>query len=157
MKVLHRLAKLEDAKRLFDIRRRSIIELASQRMTSAEASAWVEKLTVAGMERKLHELEIWVAEASGGGSWMGCNSGRSIGRPVHDAEFAGRGVGTGLLELVELLMRGRRIPEVKLEASANAEAFYRRRGYERTGAQTSHGAYSMRSACTDQPGVRLTR
>jgi putative acetyltransferase len=64
MKVLHRLAKLEDTKRLFDIRRRSIIELASQRMTSAEASAWVEKLTVAGMERKLHELEIWVAEAS---------------------------------------------------------------------------------------------
>ena len=144
MKVLHRLAKLEDAKRLFDIRRRSIIELASQRMTSAEASAWAETLTVAGMERKLHELEIWVAEASAEAvGWAAILADRLEGLYT-DPEFAGRGVGTGLLELVELLMRGRRIPEVKLEASANAEAFYRRRGYERTGAQTSHGAYSMR-------------
>ena len=61
-----------------------------------------------------------------------------------DPEFAGRGIGTELLAMVESLMRGRGISEVRAEASSNAEAFYLRRGYERTGPRTSGGAQPIR-------------
>lgn len=144
MKVLHRPAMHTDAHRLFDIRRRSILDLASTGMSIAEASAWADRLTLAGMERKLRELEIWVAEASEGtAGWAAILADRLEG--LYTApEFAGTGVGTGLLKFVESLMRVRQIPAVSLEASGNAEAFYLRRGYERTGPPTSHGAYPMR-------------
>jgi len=57
-----------------------------------------------------------------------------------DPVFAGRGIGTGLLRLLEGLMRERGIPSVRAEASSNAEEFYLRRGYEPTGARTPDGA-----------------
>lgn len=144
MKVLHRPATREDAQRLFDVRRRSIIGLASIGMTSAEASAWADTLTLAGMEQKLRELEIWVAEASEATAGWAAILGDRLEGLYTAPEFAGRGIGTELLEFVESLMRGRQIPAVSLDASANAEAFYLQRGYERTGPRTLHGAYPMR-------------
>lgn len=59
MKVEHRLATLNDAKRLFELRRQSINELAVKGMSIAEAASSEEKLTVPGMQRKLSELEIY--------------------------------------------------------------------------------------------------
>ena len=61
----YRLAMRKDASRLYDIRRRSILELAPPTMPAAEARAWAAQLTLTGMERKLQELEIWVAERGG--------------------------------------------------------------------------------------------
>jgi len=55
-------ATLGDASRLFEVRRRSITELAPKGMSLAEAATWAQTLTVAGMRRKIRELEIWVAE-----------------------------------------------------------------------------------------------
>jgi 5-aminopentanamidase len=62
-KTMHRLATIDDANRLFELRRQSITELAAKGMPIAEA-AWAEKLTVEGMQRKICELEIWIAEIS---------------------------------------------------------------------------------------------
>jgi putative acetyltransferase len=62
MGAIYRLATREDASRLYDIRRRSILKLAPPTMPAAEAQAWAERFTLAGMEQKLRELEVWVAE-----------------------------------------------------------------------------------------------
>jgi putative acetyltransferase len=81
MGTVYRRAMRKDASRLHDIRRQSILGLASPTMTVAEAQAWAAKLTPSGMEMKLRELEIWVAEragiVAGGGpfvatSWRDC-------------------------------------------------------------------------------------
>ena len=58
-------------------------------------------------------------------------------------EFAGQGIGAGLLDRLEELMRGRGFPSVRLEASSNARGFYLRRGYRANGTQTSKGAWPM--------------
>jgi putative acetyltransferase len=65
MGAVYRLAKREDAGGLYDIRRRSILELAPPAMPEAAAQAWASQLTLTGMERKLRELEVWVAELDG--------------------------------------------------------------------------------------------
>ena len=51
-------------------------------------------------------------------------------------EFAGHGIGSGLLVKLEGLMRARGIPVVSAYASSNALAFYLDRGYERVGIGT---------------------
>ena len=56
-----------------------------------------------------------------------------------DPEFAGRGIGTELLGVLEGLMRERGILTVRAEASSNAEEFYLRRGYEPVGLPTPEG------------------
>ena len=65
MGAIYRLAEREDVSRLYDIRRRSILELAPPVIPAVEAQAWAERLTLGGMERKLRELEVWVAEQEG--------------------------------------------------------------------------------------------
>jgi hypothetical protein len=65
MAAIYRLAVRKDASHLYDIRRRSILELAPPAMPAAEAQAWASKLTLSGMERKLRELEVWVVELDG--------------------------------------------------------------------------------------------
>jgi putative acetyltransferase len=142
MRAIYRLAVREDASRLYDIRRRSILELAPPTMPVAEAQAWAERLTLAGMERKLRELEVWVAELDGIVGWGAIRGGYLEG--LYTApEFAGQGVGAGLLEMVERLMRGRGIRAVQAEASSNARDFYLRRGYRVTGPQTPKAAWPI--------------
>jgi len=58
-------------------------------------------------------------------------------------EFAGQGVGAGLLDRLERLMHEREFPSVRLEASSNARGFYLRRGYRATGPSTPQGAWPM--------------
>ena len=58
-------------------------------------------------------------------------------------EYAGQGVGAGLLDRLEALMRGRGVDAVCAEASSNAKAFYLRRGYRETGPQTPVGAWPI--------------
>jgi putative acetyltransferase len=58
-------------------------------------------------------------------------------------EFAGQGVGAGLLDRLEGLMREHEFRSVRLEASSNARGFYLRRGYRATGPQTPDGAWPV--------------
>ncbi len=143
MDAVYRLAMREDASRLHDIRRRSILELAPPAMPTAEAQAWAERVTLSGMERKLRELEVWVAELDGTVAGWGAIRDDMLEGLYTAPEFAGQGVGAGLLDRLEGLMREREFPSVRLEASSNALGFYLRRGYRATGLQTPDGAWPM--------------
>lgn len=144
VKAVHRLATLADACRLFELRRQAVIVLAPKGMSVAEAETWAATLTIEGMERKLRELEIWVAEVNGVVVGWGAIRGDRLEGLYTDPELAGRGVGTELLGLLEALMRARGIAAIIMESSANAEEFYRRRGYEPVGQRTPDGAQPMR-------------
>lgn len=142
-RAVYRSAVREDASRLHEIRRRSILDLAPPEMSVAESRAWAERLTFAGMEQKLREFEIWVAELGGVlAGWGAIRRDRLEGLYVA-AEFAGQGIGTGLLDELEGLMRERGLLSVHLEASSNARGFYLRRGYRATGPQTPLGVWPM--------------
>ena len=112
-------------------------------MPAAEAQAWASKLTLSGMERKLRELEVWVAELDGVVAGWGAIRGDTLEGLYVAAEFAGQGVGAGLLGMLEGLMRERGFPSVQAEASLNARGFYLRRGYRVTGPQTPEGAWPI--------------
>jgi GNAT superfamily N-acetyltransferase len=143
MAAVYRPAMRKDASRLYDIRRRSILELASPAMPAAEAKAWASKLTLSGMERKLRELEVWVAELHGVVVGWGAIRGDTLEGLYAAPEFAGQGVGAGLLGMLEGLIRDREFPSVRAEASSNARGFYLRRGYRATGPQTPDGAWPI--------------
>jgi putative acetyltransferase len=138
--VRHRPATLDDASRLFELRRKSIITLAPGAMPLAQAERWAASLTVAGMARKIQALEIWIAELNGRVmGWGAIRADRLEGLYI-DPEFTGRGIGSDLLGFLEELMRSRGVPAVRAEASPNARQFYLRRGYESNGPPTAEGA-----------------
>ncbi len=139
MKAAHRLATLGDADRLFELRRQSIIALAPKGMSVAEAETWAATLTIAGMERKIRELEIWVAEVNDKVVGWGAIRGDRLEGLYMDPQSVGQGIGTGLLVLLEALMRRRGISVIRAEASANARQFYLRHGYEPVGSLTPEG------------------
>jgi putative acetyltransferase len=143
MTIAYRLAVRKDTSRLYELRRRSILELAPPAMPTAEAQAWAERLTLSGMERKLRELEVWVAELDGTVAGWGAIRDDMLEGLYTAPEFAGQGVGARLLDRLEGLMREREFPSVRLEASSNARGFYLRRGYRATGPQTPQGAWPM--------------
>jgi putative acetyltransferase len=143
MGAVYRPAMRKDASRLHDIRRRSIVELARPTMPEAEAQAWAAQLTLSGMERKLHELEVWIAELDGVIVGWGAIRGDRLEGLYAAPECAGQGIGAGLLAMIEGLMRERGIQAVRAEASSNAREFYLRRGYRANGPQTPKGAWPI--------------
>jgi putative acetyltransferase len=143
MAAVHRPATLDDAAALFDLRRRSILELAAKGLPAGEAETWAAKLTPAGMERKLRELEIWIAEADGVVAVWGAIRGNILEGLYTAPEFAGRGVASGMLARLEGLMVARGVAAVHAEASSNALGFYLRRGYRLSGPQTPGRAWPI--------------
>jgi putative acetyltransferase len=141
--VAYRLATLDDAALLFEVRRRSILALAPPVMSTADAEAWAGRVTLAGMEQKLRELEIWIAEPESVVAGWGGIRGDCLEALYTVPEYAGQGVGAALLDRLEELMRGRGFAAVHAEASSNAMGFYLRRGYRVTGPQTPVGAWPM--------------
>jgi putative acetyltransferase len=123
----------DDTTQLFELRRKSIIALAPKGMSVSQAEIWAANLTVAGMDRKIREMEIWVAELNGRTVGWGAIRGDRVEGLYTDPEFVGQGIGTELLAKLEALMRGRHIRTIRAEASSNAEGFYLRRGYEPVG------------------------
>jgi GNAT superfamily N-acetyltransferase len=141
--VVHRPATLDDAAALFDLRRRSILELASKGLPAGEAEIWAAKLALAGMERKLRELEVWVAELDGIPACWGAIRGDTLEGLYTAPEFAGRGVASNMLIRLEGLMVERDLAAVHAEASSNAREFYLRRGYRMSGPQTAGGTWPI--------------
>jgi putative acetyltransferase len=144
MNAAFRLAKVADADALFDIRRRSIAELARGGMPVAEADMWAASLTVDEMSDRIRDFEIWIAEVGRAPVGWGSIRGHRLEGLYILPEFAGRHIGTMLLDLLEGIIRKRGFPAVEAEASANAEAFYLRRGYERHRPRTKEGAQPIR-------------
>ena len=92
MAAAYRRATPTDASRLHDIRRRSILELAPPALPATETQAWASKLALSGMERKLRELEVWVAELDGVVAGWGAIRGDRLEGLYAAPEFAGQGV-----------------------------------------------------------------
>ena len=143
MAAFHRLARLDDAGLLHDIRRRSILKLAPPTMPAAEAQAWAAQLAPSGMEQKLRELEVWVAEQGGVLAAWGAIRGDYLEGLYTAPEWAGQGIGAGLLDRLEGLVRERQFLSMRAEASSNALAFYLRRGYRANGPQVPNGAWPI--------------
>ena len=143
MAAVYRPAMRKDAHSLHDIRRRSILELAPSTMTVAETQAWAARLSCSGMEQKLRELEVWVAERGGILAGWGAICGDYLEGLYTAPESAGQGVGAGLLAMLEGLIRERQFPSVRAEASSNALAFYLSRGYRANGPQAPNGAWPI--------------
>ena len=120
-------------------------------MTVAQAQAWAAKLTLAGMERKLRELEIWVVELDDIVAGWGAIRGGYLEGLYTAPPFAGRGVGAGLLDMLERLMRERGVEAVEADASSNALAFYIRRGYGRTALKRLTGPGPLRKLFNRRP------
>jgi putative acetyltransferase len=140
---VHRPATLDDAAALLDLRRRSILELASRGLPAGEAETWAAKLPLAGMERKLRELEIWIAELNGVVAAWGAIRGGTLEGLYTAPEFAGRGMASSMLIRLEGLMIARGLATVHAEASSNALGFYLRRSYRISGPQTADGAWPI--------------
>lgn len=143
MAAIHGLSTLDDAAALFDVRRRSILELAARRLPAGEAEAWVARHTPARMERKLREFEIWVAELGGGVAGWGAIGGDYLEGLYTAPEFAGRGVASDMLVRLEGLLRSRGMSAMRADASANALEFYVRRGFRLMGPQGPAGTWPI--------------
>jgi putative acetyltransferase len=115
-----RKAALIDVPRLWELRRNSIIELAPDGMAIAQAEAWAATLTVAGMEQRFLETEIWIAETDGIiAGWIAMRDDYIDGLYT-DPHYARQRIGTHLLCLAERLMSERAIQTIRLEAGLNA-------------------------------------
>src|SRR3954453_16721401 len=143
MAVVHRPATLDDTAALYDLRRRSILEIAATGLPAGEAEAWVAKQTLERMERKLRDFEIWVTVLDGAVAGWGAFGGDYLEGLYIAPEFAGRGMGGGLLARIEGVMRDRGIKAVRADASSNARDFYLRRGYRMSGPQRVAGAWPI--------------
>jgi len=143
MNVHLRKAALIDVPRLWQLRRDSIIELAPGSMAIAQAKAWAAALTLAGMEQRFLETEIWVGETDGIiAGWIAMREDYIDGLYT-DPRYKRQSVATQLLCLAERLMSERAIHIVRLEASLNAEHFYLRRGYLPTTVRVPNEAIPM--------------
>jgi putative acetyltransferase len=140
---VHRLATLDDVPRLFEVRRRSILELAPPAMSIVEAETWAARLTLARMEERFRDLEVWIAEAGGVVAGWGGLRGDFLESLYTAPEHAGQGIGSALLARLEGLMRERGVDAIRAEASPNALSFYLRRGYGVTGPQMPVGAWPI--------------
>ena len=136
MAATHRRAEPGDARRLFDVRRESILTLAPKGMTAALVADWAGDLTLAGMEQRVRDLEVWVAEVDGTIAGWGAIYGSRLDGLYIAPEFSGQGIGSDLLNMLERMMRDRGFQAVSAFASSNALAFYLRRGYIQTGPGT---------------------
>jgi len=124
-----RPAAIEDVVQLFELRRKSIVGLAPNGMSVAEAESWAANLTVHGVEQKLRVMEVWVAEIDGRAVGWGAIRGDKLEGLYTDPEFAGQGIATELLSRLEAQVRARAMTSMHAQASLNAEGFYIRRGY----------------------------
>ena len=94
MKTTHRKAAPDDAKQLVDLRERSILELAPRGMPIAQAESWASKATTEGMDRKIREMEVWVAEINGKAVGWVAICGDYLEGLYTDPEFEKRGIGS---------------------------------------------------------------
>ena len=90
---------------LFDLRRRSILELARQGIAGRRSRGLGGKAHARRDGAKLRELEIWVAELDGVAAAWGAIRGDTLEGLYTAPEFAGRGVASGMLAWLEALMR----------------------------------------------------
>ena len=132
-----------DAAALADIRRRAILELATPAMGVEAARAWADNAAPDHVSKAIAEHEVWVAVRLGEPVGWVEFAGDFIGGAYVAPEAAGQGVGRALIRHAEGRIRGSGYPLVRLEASSNAVAFYRRLGFSDLGEPDGYGTLPM--------------
>ena len=116
-----------------------IFQQAAKGMSIAESQKWAASVPIHTMENRFRDAELWIAEANDiTVGWIAIR-GNYIDGLYTDPQFAGLGVGSGLLAFAETVLRERGIETVRLDSSVNAEEFYLHRGYEPTGGPPERG------------------
>ena len=138
-----RLAGAGDGPRLTAIRRDAILRLAGTEMGEGGASAWADSAAADRVQRAIEIHEVWLAEQRGAPvGWVDLHRERIEGLYVHSTQ-ARRGLGSALLLHAEARIKSAGYSAVLLDASANAEGFYLRRGYKRLPEARSDGSRPM--------------
>jgi putative acetyltransferase len=139
MNIAIRKAALSDMPILWDIRQQSILKLAPKVMSMAESQKWAGSVPIHAMENRFQDAELWIAETNGiTMGWIAIHGNYIDGLYTHP-QFAGLGVGSGLLAFAETVLKERGIETVRLDSSVNAEEFCLHRGYEPTGSPPERG------------------
>jgi predicted kinase/GNAT superfamily N-acetyltransferase len=124
-----RKATVNDAARMFDIRKHSILELAPRGMSVPQSEEWASRLTPDVMIQRFGIAEFWIAEVDSViVGWVGIRGNEIYGLYV-DPQFVNKGIGSRLLRLAEEIMLAKGFTKAWLDASWNAEAFYSQQGY----------------------------
>jgi GNAT superfamily N-acetyltransferase len=129
-----------DMPKLWEIRQQSILRLAPKGMSVAESQKWAASVPIDAMENRFRDADMWIAETTDMiVGWIAIR-GNYIDGLYTDPEFAGLGIGSGLLAFAETVLRERGLETVRLDSSVNAEQFYLRRGYKPTGGPPERGS-----------------
>ena len=108
-------------------------------MPLAVAEEWANSRDPEWILEVLRDRRVWVYQADGDVvGWVSVTASKIDGLYTSPPQ-AGRGIGTRLLRFVEAELERLGYAEATLDASVNAEAFYRRRGYEATGPRPKDG------------------
>lgn len=138
-----RLGRSADASSLLAIRHSAIVELTAPQLNAEEALAWADARDLSWMQSVIERYQVRVATCRGCAvGWLSADDNRAQGLYVHPTH-ARRGVGSRLLKVWESSLCDDRFSEVFLEASSNAEEFYRRQGYVVAGPRLPNGAIPL--------------
>ena len=125
-----------DVDSLTRIRREAILRRASEHLGSKGARDWTNSATSDRGQRAIEEHLVGVAELSGQPvGWVEVDRNQVKALYVHP-EQAATGIGSKLLAYAECHIQSAGFTTVQLDASWNAEAFYRHRNYHPVGDQS---------------------
>jgi GNAT superfamily N-acetyltransferase len=140
MEVTFRKARSEDAGAAFDLTRQSIAALATEHYTADQIAGWMGERTPSFYAAMIARGRMTVAERDGVVIGFVDAEPGEITRLFVAPEAAGGGLGSRLLALGVEAARIGHGGAITVEATLNAEGFYRRHGFHRLGlADFSHG------------------
>lgn len=138
--VVLRPARAGDGTAVFEVTRQSVRALAKGHYSEAQLAGWMGDRTPAYYEALIAPGRMVVAERDGGILGFVDAEAGEVTRLFLLAEAAGAGLGRRLLEIGIAAARAGHAGPIRLEATINAEGFYRRHGFRTTGRGVfSHG------------------
>jgi putative acetyltransferase len=125
----------EDARRFLEIQAAAVRGLAARDYPASVIQAWAAQSTDEAIERFLANREgglRLIAELDGRAAGIGeiVVETSELRACYVDPSAARRGVGTAIVAEIERIARSHHLDHLHLEASVNAEPFYRALGYE---------------------------
>ncbi|KAA0078696.1 GNAT family N-acetyltransferase [Tardiphaga sp. P9-11] len=138
--VVLRAARAGDGQVVFDVTRRSVEGLATRDYSAEQIAGWMGDRTPAFYETLIANGRMLVAERDGNVvAFVDADPGE-VTRLFILPEATGLGLGAKLLNIGVDQARSGHVGPVRLEATLNAEGFYRRHGFKSVGRGTfSHG------------------
>jgi putative acetyltransferase len=125
-----RPAEEADIHDLASVRHNAIVKLAVSAMSESRAIGWADSGDERRVARAIDEHEVWVAvDGKRCVGWVEIAGDRIEGLYVCP-DLAQQGIGSSLMQYAEKRIGSAGFGTARLDASPNAEGFYRRRGYE---------------------------